>query len=74
MEEIIDPSYAETVVRWHRTGFRLYWRWISRTQRAAGRKPISSEVRDLVFRMVAENLTRGASRIHGELLKLGGDF
>jgi putative transposase len=47
----------ETVVRWHRAGFRLYWSWISRTQKAAGRKPVSSEVRDLIFRMVAENPT-----------------
>ena len=45
----------ETVIRWHRAGFRLYWRWISRTRHAAGRKLISREVRDLIFRMVAEN-------------------
>ena len=60
-----------TVVRWHRTGFRLYWSWISRARKAVGRKPISREVRDLIFRMVAENPTWGAPRIHGELLKLG---
>jgi putative transposase len=63
----------ETVVRWHRAGFRLYWRWISRAQEAVGRKPISSEVRELIFRIVAENPTWGAPRIHGELLKLGFD-
>ena len=45
----------ETVVRWHRIGFQLYWSWLSRTRRAAGRKPLSREVRDLIFRMVAEN-------------------
>ena len=44
----------ETVVRWHRIGFRLYWSWLSRTGRAAGRKRLSREVRDLIFRMVAE--------------------
>jgi putative transposase len=64
----------ETVVRWHRTGFRLYWRWISHARHAVGRKPISREVRELVFRIVAENPTWGAPRIHGELLKLGFDI
>jgi len=63
----------ETVVRWHRLGFRLYWSWLSRTRHAAGRKPLSREVRELIFRMVAENPTWGAPRIHGELLKLGFD-
>ena len=61
----------ETVVRWHRTSFRLYWGCISRARKAVGRKPISREVRELIFRMVAENPTWGAPRIHGELLKLG---
>ena len=61
----------ETVVRWHRAGFRLYWSWISRARKAVGRKPISRDVRELIFRMVAENPTWGAPRIHGELLKLG---
>jgi putative transposase len=64
----------ETVVRWHRTGFRLYWSWISRARHAVGRKPISREVRELVFRMVAENPTWGAPRTHEELLKLGFDI
>jgi transposase InsO family protein len=64
----------ETVVRWHRAGFRLYWSWLSRTRRTAGRKSLSREVRDLIFRMVAENPTWGAPRIHGELLKLGFDI
>jgi hypothetical protein len=63
----------ETVVRWHRTGFRLYWRWLSRNRRAFGRKRISKELRELIFRMVAGNPTWGAPRIHGELLKLGFD-
>jgi putative transposase len=63
----------ETVVRWHRSGFALYWRAISRFRRVIGRKKISKEVRDLIFRMVAENPTWGAPRIHGELLMLGFD-
>ena len=61
-------------MRRHRAGFRLYWSWISGTHEAVGRKPISREVRELIFRMVAENPTWGARRIHGELLKLGFDI
>ncbi len=60
----------ETVVRWHRQGFRLYWRWKSRHQ---GRPHTSHEIRDLVRRMALENPLWGAPRIHGELLKLGLD-
>ena len=52
----------ETVVRWHRAGFRLYWSWISGAGHAVGRKPISREVRELIFRMVAENPTWVVSR------------
>jgi putative transposase len=63
----------DTVVRWHRAGFALYWRAISKVNRVIGRKRISKEVRDLIFRMVAENPTWGAPRIHGELLMLGFD-
>ena len=58
----------ETVVRWHRTGFRLYWSWLSRKRHAAGRKPLSREVRELIFRIVAEKPTCGAPRIHGDEL------
>jgi len=60
----------ETVVRWHKSGFRKYWSWISRRQ-ITGRKRISMEIRALIFRMVKENPTWGAPKIHGELLKLG---
>ena len=67
---IVTP---ETVVRWHRAGFRLYWNWISRHRNVLGRKRISKELRELIFHMVAENPTWGAPRIHGELLKLGFD-
>lgn len=64
---IVKP---ETVVSWHRAGFRLYWRWRSRHLKALGRRPLRKELRDLIFRMAAENPTWGAPRIHGELLKL----
>src|SRR5713101_848108 len=67
---IVGP---ETVVRWHRSGFALYWRVISRARRVTGRRRVSKEVRDLIFHMVAENPTWGAPRIHGELLMLGFD-
>jgi transposase InsO family protein len=60
-----------TVVNWHRAGFRLYRKWISRAQPNGDRKPISKEIRALIFQMVAENPTWDAPRIHGELLKLG---
>jgi len=65
---IVQP---DTVIRWHRTGFRLYWKWLSREHPVVGRKPTSKELRELIFRMVAENRTWGAPRIHGELQMLG---
>lgn len=58
-------------MRWHRSGFALYWRAISRARRIVGRRRISNEVHELIFRMVAENPAWGAPRIHGELLMLG---
>jgi hypothetical protein len=64
----------ETVVRWHRAGFRLYWTWLSRHRVRAGRKCVSKELRELIFRMVAENPTWGAPRIHGELKMLSFDI
>ena len=63
----------ETVVRWHRAGFRLYWSLISRTRKRAGRNQLTKEIRHLIFRMVAENPTWDAPRIHGELLMVGFD-
>ena len=63
----------ETVVRWHRAGFRMYWRLISRVRIQVGRRQTSKEVRELIFRMVVENPTWGAPRIHGEFLMLGFD-
>src|SRR5450432_3137028 len=68
---IVTP---ETVVRWHRSGFRMYWNWLSRHRSTMGRKRVPKEIRELIFRMVAENPTWGAPRIHGELLKLGFDL
>ena len=65
---IIRP---ETVVRWHRAGFRCYWRWKSRSR--GGRPQIGAELRALIRRMNVENPLWGAPRIHGELLKLGFD-
>ena len=59
----------ETVIGWHRKGFRLYWSWKSGNR--GGRPPIDSEIRTLIRRMGRENPTWGAPRIHGELLKLG---
>src|ERR1019366_6883480 len=64
----------ETVVGWHRAGFKLYWTWLSRHRSAAGRRCVSKELRQLIFRMVAENPTWGAPRIHGELKMLGLDI
>jgi hypothetical protein len=63
---IVKP---ETVVGWHRAGFRLYWRWRSRPR--GGRPKVSVEIRTLIRRMAAENADWGAPKIHGELLKLG---
>ena len=68
---IVQP---ETVVRWHRAGFKLYWAWLSRHRIRAGRKCVSREWRELIFRMVAENPTWGTPRIHGELKMLGFDL
>jgi hypothetical protein len=61
----------ETVVRWHRTGFRLLWMFKSRGK--AGRPRVSADVRRLIGRISIDNSLWGAPRIHGELLKLGID-
>jgi hypothetical protein len=63
---IIHP---ETLVRWHRAGFRSYWRWKSGAR--GGRPQIESDLRELIRRMSINNPLWGAPRIHGELLKLG---
>jgi hypothetical protein len=64
----------ETAVRWHRAGFKVYWTWLSRHRVRVGRKCVSRELRELIFRMAAENPTWGAPRIHGELKMLGFDI
>jgi hypothetical protein len=68
---IVEPS---TVVRWHRKGFKLYWKWISRHRVRPGRKRLCKQLRELIFRMAADNPTWGAPLIHGELKMLGFDI
>ncbi|MSO94085.1 MAG: transposase [Rhodospirillales bacterium] len=65
---IVKP---ETVVRWHRAGFRVYWRWKSRS--CGGRPKTAVEICRLIREMSLANPLWGAPRIHGELLKLGID-
>ena len=64
---IVQP---ETVIRWHRRGFRAYWKRKSR-RRSRGRPRLSRHEREVILRMVSDNPTWGVPRIHGELLKLG---
>ena len=66
MARVVQP---ETILRWHRAGFKVFWRWKSRNR--AGRPKIDRGLRDLIQRMSRENPLWGASRIHGELLMLG---
>jgi hypothetical protein len=65
---IVKP---ETVIRWHRAGFRLFWRWKSRHR--GGRPKVPLEICQLICAMSLANPRWGAPRIHGELLKLGID-
>ena len=67
--KVLTIVRPETLVRWHRAGFRCYRRWKSRPQ--GGRPQIEMELRALIRQMSVENPLRGAPRIHGELLKLG---
>jgi transposase InsO family protein len=64
--QVVQP---ETILRWHRSGFKAFWRWKSRKR--AGRPKIDRGLRDLIRRMSRENVLWGAPRIHGELLMLG---
>src|ERR1700704_4654589 len=66
LARVVQP---DTILRWHRAGFKAYWRW--RSQGRAGRPRIERELRDLIRRMSKENPLWGGPRIHGELLKLG---
>jgi transposase InsO family protein len=67
--QVLTIIRPETLVRWHRAGFRRYWRWKSRS--LGGRPRIEAELRRLIRSMSVENPLWGAPRIHGELLKLG---
>ena len=67
--QVLTIIRPETLVRWHRAGFRCYWRWKSRS--LGGRPQIETDLRVLIRRMSIENPLWGAPRIHGELLKLG---
>ena len=67
--EVLVAVKPETVVGWHRAGFRLFWKWQSRAP--AGRPKSTAEIRALICRLAEENATWGAPRIHGELQKLG---
>jgi putative transposase len=67
---IVKP---ETVIGWHRKGFRLFWTWKVRHGQP-GRPPVSKEIRQLIRKMSRENPLWGAPLIHGELLKLGIDI
>jgi hypothetical protein len=61
----------ETILRWHRAGFKAFWRW--KSQKRAGRPKVDRDLRDVILRMSRENPLWGAPRIHGELLMLGFD-
>src|SRR6476646_10363161 len=67
--QVLTIIRPETLMRWHRAGFRRYWR--RKSQRRGGRPQIDAELRGLIRQMSMENLLWGAPRIHGELLKLG---
>jgi hypothetical protein len=67
--EAVAIVRPETIIRWHRAGFRAYWRWRSRNR--VGRPKVSAELRTLIGKMSRANALWGAPRIHGELLKLG---
>jgi transposase InsO family protein len=67
--QVITIVQPETLVRWHRAGFRCYWRWKSRLR--GGRPQIEADLHALIRRMSIDNPLWGAPRIHGELLKLG---
>jgi hypothetical protein len=67
--KVVTIVQPETLVRWHRAGFRRYWRWKSNSQ--GGRPRIETELRALIRQMSTENQLWGAPRIHGELLSLG---
>jgi hypothetical protein len=66
LSRVVQP---DTILRWHRAGFRAFWRWKSRGR--PGRPRVNRELVDLIRRISRENPLWGAPRVHGELLKLG---
>jgi putative transposase len=71
--EVLIIVKPETVVKWHKQGFQLYWRWKSRVRRV-GRPKIDREIRELIRRMSRENPLWGVPRIQAELHLLGFDL
>jgi putative transposase len=71
LAEMIVLVKPETVIGWHRAGWRLFWRWRSRPCRPPGRPPIDADRRALIRRMWRDNPTWGEDRIAGEMAKLG---
>src|SRR5215468_2146025 len=67
--QVLTIIRPETLIHWHHSGFRCYWRWKSRS--LGGRPPIEARLRALIRQMSMDNPLWGAPRIHGELLKLG---
>ena len=72
-EDALVVVKPDTVVRWHRAGFRLFWRWKSR-RRTPAQNEVSPQTKALIRQMAKANPSWGAPRIHGELLKLGIDI
>lgn len=68
-KEVLLILQPETVLRWHRQGFRLFWKFKSRTR--GGRPRLPPDTIALIQQMAKDNRLWGAQRIRGELLKLG---
>jgi hypothetical protein len=64
----------DTVVGWHRKGWKAYWRWRSRRPSGTGRRKIDTELRELIRRMARENPLWGQRRIQAELARVGCEF
>jgi hypothetical protein len=70
--DVLIVVKPETVVDWHRAGFRLFWKWRSRA--GGGRPATTADIRTLIRRVAEENPTWGAPKIHGELRVLSGSL
>jgi len=70
-KEVLYIVKPDTVVRWHRLGFKLYWRHISQKRTGKGKPMIDDEIIKLIYQLARENANWRAPRIHGELKKLG---